>query len=313
MKLIDILFRPMLAYPAEPFDSDEWAFEFKYDGTRTLTFFKDGKWKFINRRLYNFAHRYPEINIREAIRKEAILDGEIIVINKGKVDFRLLQSREQTDNPLKIEILSQKHPATYIVFDILWLDGKDLTKLPWEKRREILENNVSETDRIKVSPFVVGEGKALFQKAIEMDMEGIMAKKLDSPYLINKRSHYWLKIKKTKTIDCVILGYTRGEGKRKETFGALLLGVYDNNKIVYIGKVGTGWSETEARTIKEMLDRIKTKKYLDVNIEAVWVKPIYVCEVKYMEITSDMKLRAPSFVRLRLDKDAKECTLESLR
>jgi len=249
--------------------------------------------------------------------KRIILDGELVVLKQGKPDFYLLAEREHVEG-MRAEMLSQIHPATYIVFDVLHLDGKDLIDLPLLERKEILRDKVRESERMLLSVYVKERGKAFFQKVKKKGLEGIMAKKMDSVYEIGRRSRNWLKIKCLKTMDCVICGYTAGKGWREPYFGALLLGVYENGKLRYVGRVGTGWKEEDLKELKGMLERLKIRKNpFDIFEEepailekTVFVKPRIVCEVKFLELTEDKKLRAPSFLRLREDKLPEECELE---
>ena len=316
--------KPMLAFPSEPFNDKNWIFEIKWDGTRAVAYIsKSGKKvRFLNRRLLWFEYRYPELKeIYSCIKAEkVILDGEIVVLEQGKPEFYKLANREHVDDKLKIELLSKTIPATFIAFDILYLDGKDLTSLPLIKRKEILKERVMENagKHLIISRFVEEKGKEFFKSVKDLGLEGIVGKKKDSPYEIGRRSKNWLKIKAFKTLDAVICGYTEGEGERRQSLGALVLGVYDKGKLRYVGRVGTGFSESELSFLKSVLGRLRIKENpFDVFEEEPeiirkikWVKPKVVCEVKFMEVTKDGKLRAPSFLRLRFDKPAKECMLE---
>ena len=306
----------MLAKPSKPFDSKDWIFEFKYDGTRGLFYIKDGKLKIINRRMKEVSDRYPEfITIPQYINaRECILDGEIIVEKNGRSDFYSLQKREQQTNKFKISILSKMLPAKYIVFDILYIDGKDLTLHPWYDRRETLDGIFEKKENVIISPYIRKLGKEMFKEALKKGFEGVMAKKIDSFYEMGKRSDKWLKIKRLETEDYIIIGYTKGEGKREGSFGALLLGAYKNGKIVYISRVGTGFNDEEIKEMMDLFKKIKTKKYVDIPEEIekkgiIWVKPELVCEVRFMEKTPTHKLRAPSFIRLRFDKPPEDCKL----
>lgn len=319
--------KPMLAHSSKPFNDKNWIVELKYDGTRTIAYV-DTKKKFVkllNRRLTNFTSRYPEIKkgLLDAIDKrkvrKIILDGEIVVLNeKGIPDFYKLSQREHITSPFKIEIYSKSMPATYILFDVLYLNGKDITSVELIERKKILESVIKENSFIIISEIFDGKYcKKIFQRIKKTKFEGIVLKKKDSKYIIGKRSHLWLKVKTLNTIDCIILGYTEGSGWRKEFFGALVLGVYYNGKLKYIGKVGTGWSVEDLKLIKKMMDKVKTKRCPfkevpeDLRDEKIfWLKPKLVCEVEYLEFSKGMELRAPSFKRLRNDKDVKECILE---
>ena len=323
MSLWNELIKPMLAFPAEPFDSKEWIYEVKFDGTRTIAYIDcdKKKVKFLNRRLNYFEFRYPELHSiwKNCDCEKIILDGEICVFEKGKPNFYKLAEREHVDQKVRIEILSREMPATFIVFDILHLNGRDLIDLPLIERKEILKEKVSEGNNLLLSVFVRERGIKLFEEVKKQGLEGIMAKKINSIYEIGKRSKNWLKIKSLKTIDAIIIGYTTGIGKREE-IGSLILGIYYDNKINYLGKVGTGFSEEELNKILEKLEKIKVEKCYLENFDereldlpekrkAIWVKPKYVCEVKFLELTEDKRLRAPVFVRMREDKLPEECEL----
>lgn len=306
--------RPMLAHIADPFDSEDFWFEVKWDGSRTLAFVSE-RLRLQNRRLLNITNRYPEITLRDDVdAKEAILDGEIVVLRDGRPDFKLLQTREHVGDELRIELLSQTMPATFIAFDLLYLNGKPLVELPLAERRAKLEEVVSESPRILLSRYVETHGRRFFQGAIELGLEGAMAKRKQSIYQIGKRSRDWLKFKGIKTMDCVIVGYTPGEGWRKEYFGALALGAYREGKLEFMGKVGTGFDEGLLKSISSLLKARATDiKPVEAEppYELRWVKPELVCEVKYTELTPDLKLRAPSFKRLRFDKAPGECEVPS--
>ncbi len=310
------IIKPMLAKPGKPFNDRDWLFEFKYDGTRALMYFESGTIKFINRREKDITDRYPELSqIMYNLKcSSCILDGEIIVEKDGVPNFYLLQKREQNEEKLRVDILSRMYPAKYVVFDILYIDGKYLLNEPLIKRKELLEKRVINSSKLLKSPYISEFGKDLFNEAVKMKFEGIMAKKKDSIYEEGKRSDFWLKIKKVNTEDYVILGYTRGHGNREGTFGALLLGGYRNGKWFYVGKVGTGFNSEMRLKLINKLKKIKTKKYFDLpnSDDVVFVKPKLVCEVKFVEKTPHGKLRAPVFVRLRNDKSPEDCVYEIL-
>ena len=321
MSLWGELIKPMLAFPSKPFNDKDWLYEIKFDGTRAICYVdrENENVRFLNRRLLWFQDRYPELKDiwKNCEGKKIILDGEIVVFEKGKPSFWKLAEREHVDDELRIQILSKKYPAALIVFDILHLDGKDLINLPLVERKKILKEVVNETKNFLISE-TFEEGIELFEKVKEMGLEGIMAKKKASIYEIGKRSKNWLKIKATKTMDAIICGFTKGEGKREKYFGALLLGVWDQGKLRYIGRVGTGnWSEKDLERIKAELEKLKSnsnpfdvfEEEKEIIEKTTFVKPKLVAEVEFLELTQDKKLRAPSFKRLRFDKSPVECKL----
>ncbi|MBD3211167.1 MAG: DNA ligase [Candidatus Lokiarchaeota archaeon] len=294
---------PMLCHKGSQdlLTNDEYIFQPKLDGTRAL--FIEGK--LINRRGRNIRQRYPEFDDLE-IKEGCIVDGEVVVYNeKGLPDFHLLQSREQTSDSFKIDLLSNRYPATYVIFDCIRYQGNLIIKEPLETRMEYLKKAAKEGDHLQ---FIISteNGLELWNKIKELGLEGIMAKKKGSKYHPGKRSRACLKIKNLKIIDCIILGYTKGEGRRKETFGALLLGAYKDGELIQLGKVGTGWTDRELERLKEKMDNLIIEKEGD----KVWIEQRLVCEVEYLEMTSNLELRAPSFQRLRPDKSPEECILE---
>jgi bifunctional non-homologous end joining protein LigD len=178
---------------------------------------------------------------------------------------------------------------------------------------------VREGKNVIVSEFVETEGESYFQAALQKGLEGIMAKKIDSTYEPGMRSSNWLKIKETSTCDCVIFGYTKGEGDREKTFGALILGLYDPSKrlYVYVGKVGTGFSRKASELLLKTFSGLrvegKTLQDADVAEEVTWLKPELVGEIVYQSVTKDGRLRMPRFRGLRVDKPLTECTLNQIR
>ena len=292
---------------------EKYIFEPKLDGTRAMLIYKKGEIQLINRRSYNIGRRYPEFEFKNCLNCEScILDGEIIVYNsRGLPDFHFLQMRDLVESYADIMLRSRLYPATYVVFDILEFNGKDLRNLPLLERKNYLRSCVKDCERLQIIPYTE-DGEKLWETVKKLNLEGVMAKRKDSKY-IEGRSDMWLKIKYFKTVDTVIVGYTPGQGKREKTFGALLLALYDKDKLRFVGKVGTGFDEE----ISEYL--LSKFKKDDVNVvnppdyEVVWVKPEIVCEVQYLEVTQDMKLRAPSFKKLRRDKNTKDCILEGIQ
>lgn len=314
--------KPMLAFTSAPFDDPKWIFEIKFDGTRCIAYVdkENLTQRFLNRRMVFFQHRYPELHISEDLKcKRAILDGEIVVFEKGRPDFHKLAERDHVEEKTRVELLSNIMPATYVVFDILYKDGKDLVHLALEERKQILQKSISESTRTLLSVHVKSQGKKFFQHVKQQKLEGIVAKKLGSVYE-QKRSRDWLKIKALKRLDAIIAGYTTGTGKRGKFLGSLITASYYKGRLRHIGKVGTGFTEEEMSRLLERLDKLKTSRppwEESVNLalppgrKPVWVKPQLVCEVEFMQLTEDLVMRAPVYIRLRDDKMAEECELEA--
>jgi bifunctional non-homologous end joining protein LigD len=248
----------------------------------------------------------------------AVLDAEIVAFDEdGKNSFEALQQRMNLSNEREIKRISSKIPVALVAFDLLWLDGHDLTGLGLQERRELLETIVEQDHRLQVVTHVEGGGKAFVEVARELGLEGVVAKRTGSRYQPGRRSPDWRKIKLTNTQDCVILGWTPGQGGRSGTFGALLVGAYDDGELIWIGQVGTGFTRATLDRVLEALEPLKrpTPPIDDPELSkvrgATFVEPKIVCEVEYLEITkSTKKMRAPSFKGLREDKTPEECVLE---
>lgn len=290
----------MLAFPSRPFDSPDHIFEIKWDGTRCLLF-KDGKnIRLQNRRLLDITYRFPELveTHREIDAGDAILDGEIVVLSEGKPDFSKLQQREHLLDPLRISIISRKMPATYMAFDILYLNGKSLIEKPLIERKALLGKIIKGEGSIIVSRYVLKEGKRYFDEVISRGFEGVMAKALMSPYLIGKRSRHWLKIKPERVEECYIIGYTAGKGEREKSFGSLVIAGIEEGRLIFRGKVGSGFGEEDLRVIHEMLKEIKVDQPpipVRINMKVQWVRPVVKCRVSFQELTRDGLFRAPIF------------------
>lgn len=307
---------PMLARSSRPFDSEKHIFELKWDGSRCIVFVDKKNVRLQNRRLMNITYRYPELlNMSKFLRvNSAVFDGELVIFVEGVPKFDRLQQREHVNDPNKIEILSKLIPVSYVVFDLLYLNGRSLMKKPLTERRELLKGLFPISENVIYSESYT-KGKKLLSLALKKGFEGIMAKEKLSPYLPGERSAYWLKIKKAFDIDAIVCGYLEGEGLRKEVFGSLILGIYDKEKIIHIGQVGTGIDQKTARRIYNILTNMKTNKNPFKEIphfkrKAYWVKPELVIRVGYQELTKDNKLRVPVFKGIRYDKSPEECILE---
>lgn len=301
-------FKPMLATLVDKaFTNKEWLFETKWDGYRTLAYVDKGV-ELYSRNENSFNEVF-EVIVKElkSLKVQAIFDGEVVVLNPdGKSDFQAMQNYQT----------SRKGALYYYVFDLLFYEGEDLRSLPLIERKDKLKEVIDKAsfENIRYSDHIEVKGEALFKKALEYDLEGIIAKKMDSTYQ-SRRSHDWLKIKTHKRQEAVIIGFTEPRESRKG-FGSLLLGLYDDNgKLTYIGHVGTGFTDKSLHDILEKLkpliqDKSPLSKAIKTNMPATWVKPKLVCEVSFTEWTHEGSMRHPSFEGLRIDKKPKDVKKE---
>ena len=318
--------RPMLAEQTDkPFDSEDWVFEVKWDGVRAIIL-RDktkGTTQIQSRNSKNITHRYPEIlNAIDSVVKSnesIILDGEIVVLNnQGIPDFQLHQRRMNVESRREIEFLSNHTPATYFVFDILYNDGKSVEELDFVDRRKILDAIIArDSKRICISEYIEEKGKALFSSILERRLEGIVAKYKHSKYLQGTRSSAWLKIKRFLTQDCVVIGYTKGEGTRQDYFGSLILAIYDKGKLRFIGHSGSGFGLDQLEASLRLIQGFRADKCPVDSLpytkgQPVWLRPELVAEVKFNGWTQDMIMRAPIFLRFRYDKLPTECIIEDI-
>ena len=313
-------FTPMLAQGGyQPFDAKGWWFEPKFDGVRTLLYIVGESVRLVSRTGRDQTSTYPELSrvYRRVNAINAVLDGEIVATDEeGQTSFELLQQRMNLAAPTEIERIRRKIPVELVAFDLLWLDGQDLTSRPLSERRERLEAVVMEDKGLRLMYRVADEGKAFYQAAKDLGLEGMIAKRAASRYVPGKRSDDWRKIKAMKRQDCVVLGWTPGLKGRSDAFGALLLGAYKDGKLIWVGQVGSGFTD---RMLKDILDRLSAIEEAKPPIPdpelrkvkgAHWVRPELVCEVEYLQMTAAGKLRAPSFKGLRTDKAPEDCILE---
>jgi bifunctional non-homologous end joining protein LigD len=308
-------YKPMLARLAQqPFSGKNWLFEIKWDGFRAIAYINQVL-SLRSRNQKELKYNFPELEELTQLTRNVVLDGEIVVVKEGKPDFQELLERLQAASPVEIEVQAKRSPVVYVVFDILEKDGVSLADLPLTERKRILKDSVKEGKHVVLSDFVEAKGKDYYRVALEKGLEGVVAKRKDSVYESGARSYNWLKIKKLRSCDCVIFGYTKGSGARSESFGALLLGLYNGEKPVYVGKVGTGFSQAMLQVLSERIKQLETDIALlgpDIPDEVTWLKPELVCEVGYQVVTRDVRLRMPRFLGLREDKLPSECTLDQI-
>ena len=308
-------YRPMLAKVAsEAFSDRNWVFEVKWDGFRAIAYIEE-TFSLKSRNEKELKQSFPELQQLKKLANNIVVDGEIVVMKAGKPDFQSLLERGQAVSKLEIQRQALRAPAVYIVFDILEKDGESLTNLQLMERKSILKDSLKEGTNVLLCDFIEEKGEIYFESVLEEGLEGIVAKRKDSQYEEGLRTGSWLKIKKLKTCDCVIFGYTRGTAVREKTFGALLLGLYDKGKPVYLGKVGTGFTQETIRILVDKFEKITTE-VVPFKPEAgdvvTWLEPKLICEVVYQMVTRDMRLRMARFKRLRNDKLPAECTIDQI-
>ena len=304
--------RPMLAtLVEEPFSDPDWLFEIKWDGVRALAWVRDGRVKLRSRTGRDVTQQYPELGVLPArVRTSStILDGEIVVLDRdGRSNFERLQARINIDLPS--EILQKQAPVTYYIFDIVYIDGYDLRAVPLLERKKLLRRVLESAPLCIYADHQLEKGKEIFAAARHHHLEGVIGKQIHSRYF-ETRSSNWVKLKITREVDAVIGGYTAPRGSR-EHFGALLLGLYKGKSLQFIGGVGTGFDRKTRQEIYKQVHRLESSPRPFAHIprtreRAYWLDPTLVVRVKYANWTNDRRLRAPVFVSLLKDHDAREC------
>ncbi len=291
----------------EPFNGEEWQFEIKWDGYRALSYLNDGKVQLRSRNNLSFDQKY--VPVYEALKQwpvNAVIDGEIIILNElGKADFKALQDWQHT----------KTGELAYYVFDILWLDGISIMNLPLSERQDILKQLIPETGIIRYSDCIDECGVDFYKIAKENGLEGIIAKRKNSTYQPGHRTKSWLKVKVEQRHEAVICGYARNKDTDR-LFSSLLLGLYEDEELRYIGQVGTGFNAAMQTHIMKKIKPLITRTVpfdVEPNLgkETVWIRPSLVCEVKYTELTPEGVMRHPSFQGLREDKTILDINNES--
>jgi len=282
------------------FDDNDWAYQVKWDGVRILAHLTNGGVRLFNKRMNERTGQYPELLplVKNSIKAgEAILDGEVIALRKGKPNFYDVIRRDWAQNDFSIKTLQRELPVNYMLFDIIYLDGQDLRALPWEERQAQLSQNVLESDRLVITDTVDGKGTALFQSVKQHKLEGVVAKKRSSRYILGGKNKLWKKAKVWKKIDCAIGGYTLSD----KQLGAFLLGGYLEGHFYYIGKVNAAFKAEEQKKLKTYLESIIRYDCPFANMPkfsgtVLWVKPELVLLVEFLEWTDDFKLRHPKIL-----------------
>jgi bifunctional non-homologous end joining protein LigD len=306
---------PMLAAIGELPRSDDlrWGYEFKWDGVRALAHVREGDLRLRARSGNDVTATYPELHRLPEVLSghDAVLDGEVVAMDaRGRPDFGLLQGRMHRTGP-EVARMATAAPVTYLVFDLLALDGESLLGLPWTERRERLDALGLVSDRWVTTPWFRGDapgvGDQVQAASLENGLEGVVAKRLDSPYRPGGRGPDWRKIKNIRSQSVVVGGWRPGAGRRAGGIGSLLVGVHDDTgRFVFAGHVGTGFTAAALARLGELVTARPTSPFADalpreVTRDAHWVEPLLVGEVAFTEWTREGRLRHPSWQGLRED------------
>jgi bifunctional non-homologous end joining protein LigD len=305
-----------------PADDEQWAFEVKWDGVRAVTYVDGGRLRMESRNLLDITPRYPELwGLAEVpslrVAGGAVLDGEVVTFDeRGQPSFGRLQHRMHVTGEREVRRRMAEYPVAYVVFDVLWLAGREVWRLPYAERREVLADLGLEGPSRHVPAHHVGHGADLLEASVARGLEGVMAKRLDSPYEPGRRSRCWVKIKSKPRQEVVVGGWLEGAGNRSGRIGALLVGYYEGDVLRFAGRVGTGFSD---RTLADLGARLaplaRDTSPFGMRVpykDAHYVEPVLVCEVEFSEWTATNTLRHPSYKGLRTDKDPRHVVKEPL-
>ncbi|MDF5754179.1 non-homologous end-joining DNA ligase [Spongiactinospora sp. TRM90649] len=319
------LYAPMMAVlGALPPAGDRWAFEMKWDGVRALAYVEGGAVRLVSRSAKDITVAYPELHMLGGAvgGRDLVLDGEIVAFDEDdRPSFEALQPRMHQRRPARIAELVNAVPVTYLLFDVLHVGTEAVVGRPYTERRELLEEIVTPGARWQVPVWFSGRGSG--EQAVDLSrqwrLEGVVAKRLDSPYRVGRRSAEWTKVKNLRTQEVVIGGWKPGAGRRAGTIGSLLLGVRDaTGHLLFAGHVGTGFTEAALRDLAARLAPLtREDSPFDGPVpreharEARWVEPMLVGEVRFGEWTGDGMMRHPSWRGLRSDKDPADVRREN--
>lgn len=315
-------YRPMLATlgSERALPAGDVAVEMKWDGVRVLAYVRGGATKLVSRNGIDITATYPEFaDLAERLDgHDAVLDGEVIGVNKrGLPDFGLLQQRMRLTKPADVERVRKGVPVRFMLFDVLELDGSDVTGETYDERRRMLESTVRSEGDVLVPPEFDGTVAEGLDRARELRLEGVMVKDREAPYRAGKRSEAWVKVKLHRTQEVVVAGWRPGNGRRSGTVGSLLLGIPSEGGLAYVGRVGTGFDERSLAELSKLAKKQERKTSPLVGVpgpdarDAHWMSPTLVGEVEFAEWTRDGRLRQPSWRGLRPDKSPDEIVRES--
>lgn len=297
---------------ARAFNHDEWMFEPKLDGIRLIAILGGGRCRLLSRNGRDVTDKFPALaqTLVQSVRGQAVLDGEVVLLDTdGRPTFQGLMERFSLSSPASLRAQDQTAPVDYVVFDLLYRDGWDLKGCALSDRRTALEALGDLGARTRLTDVYFRDGELLYEQITQLGLEGMVAKRLSSTYAEGTRSRNWLKVKGYHTDEFLVCGFTEGQGARKGTIGALILGRVENGELRFCGSVGTGFTETMLNEIQARLAPLQTPDSpfpakIDVKAASTWVEPSLWAEVRFMSWTRDGKLRAPSFLRMRDDLTA---------
>jgi len=310
---------PMLAKLSKlPANDDGWAAEVKWDGVRAIAYCRPGRLELQSRNLNDVRAQYPEVKgiSRQLGARDAVLDGELVAFDEeGRPSFERLQQRIHQTSESVVRRRMKSHPVTYVIFDLLYLEGHNLISEPYSRRRELLEGLKLAGESWQTPAYSTGHAEELLEASAKHKLEGIVLKRLDSRYAPGKRNGSWLKVKNLGRQEFVIGGWQEGEGRRSNRLGSILLGYFDQQgELRYAGKVGTGFSD---RDLDELLQRLRPLARKSNPFaarrgprQARYVEPELVAEIEFRELTAEGMVRHGSFKGLREDKPAKEVGVE---
>ncbi|HEY6739069.1 MAG TPA: non-homologous end-joining DNA ligase [Actinopolymorphaceae bacterium] len=301
-----------------PAEDDRWAYEMKWDGVRAICYVEGGEIRLVSRNDKDITVAYPELTplADEIAGDRSVLDGEIVAFDQdGRPSFERLQPRMHQRQPARIQRLSREVPVSYLLFDLLELDGEPLIDRPYEERREVLLGLELAGDRWATPPHGRGDGAYHLRKSQELGLEGVVAKRLGSPYRPGRRVTFWTKVKNIRAQEVVIAGWKPGSGRRSDMIGSLVLAVPEGDHLEYVGNVGTGFTERILHDLAEELAPLAREespfpRWLPEFRDVRWVEPVLVGEVVYAERTRENRLRHPSWRGLRPDKSPREVDWE---
>lgn len=300
--------KPMLIGEEQPaFNNPDWIYELKLDGERAIVYLDKSCTDLRNKRDRNMMSVFPELaEINKQAKKPCILDGEYIVMKDSKPNFHEVQKRSLMSNPFKIKLAADSLPVSFVAFDILNYNRKDVYTLPLIERKALLQKAISESDKMAISRCIDGIGLPLYELTEQQGLEGIVAKRKQSQYFFDKRTKDWIKCKNLQDDDYVICGYV----VKPNHVAVLILGQYDNKELLYTGSVHIGVNNNDFKKILE-LPRNKKPTVIDKSHEdVIWVQPQLVCTVEFMEKSIKGGMRQPVFKAIRYDKEIQQCILK---